>query len=549
MYQALYRKYRPVTFGDVYGQAHITTTLKNSLAAGKISHAYLFTGTRGTGKTSCAKILAKAVCCLNPVDGEPCGECAACKAVAENKTTDVLEIDAASNNGVNDIRELRDQVNYLPAALKYRVYIIDEVHMLSGSAFNALLKTLEEPPAHIIFILATTEVHKLPATILSRCQRFDFKRLEPEVLCQRMQYIAEKEGFTLDAEAAELIAGLADGGMRDALSILDQCSSCFDHITAEVVASVCGIAGTETTHKLVSFIYEKNTAGAVELLDELYKNSVDMKKLLFELTDYYRNLMVIKTVQQSRRLIVCADKEYADMQALSEQMTLADILSGLSYLQSAGDELHNSGSRTDIELIIVRLCNGEFSAADALERRIARLEAALNGGTAIKSVAPPAPVTPAEKAIPTKPAKPAEKSPAKKAENPKTSNAPEVAETPAETFEAPEPPEAELGSSPVLVNRWPDVLAELRKTCPLLAGVLEGSRAYTFGPRLLVDCKLAQFRDLINSDQKYRDYLKKAAAKVLGVGYKLGPYNPEKYNTATESDPLAAFANSLKDET
>ena len=250
MYQALYRKYRPTTFSDVVGQEHITNTLTGSLTAGKTSHAYLFTGTRGTGKTTCAKILAKAVCCENPVNGEPCGECEACKTIAEGNTTDINEIDAASNNGVNDIRDLKEQVSFLPTSLKYRVYIIDEVHMLSTPAFNALLKTLEEPPAHVVFILATTEVHKLPATILSRCQRFDFKRLEPETIVKRINYIAEKEGFTITDAAAMLVASLADGGMRDALSILDQCSAASQNIDEAVIRDVCGIAGNENIYLL-----------------------------------------------------------------------------------------------------------------------------------------------------------------------------------------------------------------------------------------------------------------------------------------------------------
>ena len=241
-YQALYRKYRPQTFSDVIGQEHITETLKNELSAGKTVHAYLFTGTRGTGKTSCAKILAKAVNCLDPKDGDPCLECQACRMAASGENTDIVEIDAASNNGVDNIRELREKVNFTPSVSKYRVYIIDEVHMLSTDAFNALLKTLEEPPAHVIFILATTEVHMLPATILSRCQRFDFRRIDPDSICDRIQYIAEKEGFTVTPDAARLIAAAADGGMRDALSILDLCISNGSTVDEKTVENVCGMA-------------------------------------------------------------------------------------------------------------------------------------------------------------------------------------------------------------------------------------------------------------------------------------------------------------------
>ena len=244
-YQALYRKYRPQTFSDVVGQDHITKTLKNGIEEGRIVHAYLFTGTRGTGKTTCAKILSKAVNCLDPQNGDPCGKCSACLAANAGTATDIVEIDAASNNRVDDVRELRDQVNFPPAALKYRVYIIDEVHMLSGGAFNALLKTLEEPPAHVIFILATTEVHKLPATILSRCQRFDFRRIDSDVIAARLLEIAGKEGFSLTKEGAALIAGVADGAMRDALGILDLCAASGEEITEETVARVCSMAGND----------------------------------------------------------------------------------------------------------------------------------------------------------------------------------------------------------------------------------------------------------------------------------------------------------------
>lgn len=587
MYQALYRKYRPATFSEVYGQEHITKTLQNSLAAGKVSHAYLFTGTRGTGKTSCAKILAKAVCCLEPKNGEPCGHCAACRAIAEGAATDVLEIDAASNNGVNDIRELREQVNFLPAALKYRVYIIDEVHMLSASAFNALLKTLEEPPAHIVFILATTEVHKLPATILSRCQRFDFKRLEPAVLCRRMQYIANKEGFTLTESAAELIAGLADGGMRDALSILDQCSSCYNEITDEVILSVCGIAGSEVTCRLVQGISEGNTAAVLNLLDELYKNSVDLKKLLFELVTCYRNLMILKTVRENRSLIVCSNKEYETLKKLAEGLSLSNILQKLSTLQAQA-EGPGALTRADAELVLVKLCVPELNGSLAgLEKRVAALEEKLayslppqgavqqgtNPAGATAAAGQAAPVYPAYGSASVNKAKPGPE--LKTQPQPVAANEPPLPEPPLpeppqfEPAEAPlpEPPQgaipvvpepptaaahpaappAESAEMPVLVQRWPEILEALRSSCPLLAGVLRGSKAYTKGTRLLVDCKLTQFREMINSDAKYRDYLKHAAAQVLGVAYNLGPYNPEKY-AVQEPDPLAQFAKSLENK-
>ena len=304
-YQALYRKYRPDTFSDVVGQEHITRTLKNELACGQIFHAYLFTGTRGTGKTSCAKILAKAVNCLSPIDGDPCGVCESCRAIAAGESTDIAEIDAASNNGVDDIRALRDQVNFLPADSAYRVYIIDEVHMLSGPAFNALLKTLEEPPAHVIFILATTEVHKLPATILSRCQRFDFHRIDSEDICSRLFDIAKKEDFTLTEDAAGLIAAAADGGMRDALSLLDLCLSVSRDITEKDVITACGMPGREPLFSLADCLAKQDAPGALTLLDRLYASGVDMLRLFNELTGHFRDLMIVKTIRTGKRPLVC----------------------------------------------------------------------------------------------------------------------------------------------------------------------------------------------------------------------------------------------------
>ena len=279
MYRAFYRKYRPSTFTSVVGQEHITKTLENAVKSGKTSHAYLFTGSRGTGKTSCAKILSKAVNCLNPVDGNPCNECEICRGIDNGSILDIIEIDAASNNGVDNIRDLREEANFTPANAKFRVYIIDEVHMLSIGAFNALLKTLEEPPAHVIFILATTEVHKLPSTILSRCQRFDFKRIEPEAIAERLKEVALKENLTLADDGAMLIARIADGAMRDALSLLDRCSSVEGVIDSTAVAKSAGLAGREYIFELCDSIIEKNPAKALEIVDKLYNDSCDMSVL------------------------------------------------------------------------------------------------------------------------------------------------------------------------------------------------------------------------------------------------------------------------------
>lgn len=543
MYQALYRKYRPTVFEDVVGQDHITSTLKSSFEKGKIFHAYLFTGTRGTGKTTCAKILAKAICCEAPEKGEPCGKCPACISIAQGNVTDISEIDAASNNGVNDIRDLKEQVNFLPVSLKYRVYIIDEVHMLSTPAFNALLKTLEEPPAHVVFILATTEVHKLPATILSRCQRFDFHRLEPDVICGRMEKIAKEEGFTITPGAALKIAALADGGMRDALSILDQCSACEKNITEQVIADVCGVADQAETSLLVEYIKNKDAAGAIAIVDKLYRNSVDMKKLVFELISCFRNLMIVKTVKDSRKLIVCSDQEYINLKSLSEGFTLSEIIENLSTLQVAGETMSVAAARSDVELCIVRLCTPELqSSAAALFKRIADLEKqvlALSSGT-VKVTAPKKAVTktPPQKPVEEKPIN--EEIPLPASENDATAQEENLKET-----DIAQPVEESTQNQPELVSQWPEILAVLKQSCPLMAGVLKDSRAYIGGGRLLIDSKLSQFRELINSDVKYRDHIRKAAEQVLGVSYNLGPYRPAPKVQQTTDDPLLEFKKNL----
>ena len=544
MYQALYRKYRPTVFEDVVGQDHITSTLKSSFEKGKIFHAYLFTGTRGTGKTTCAKILAKAICCEDPQKGEPCGKCPACISIAQGNVTDISEIDAASNNGVNDIRDLKEQVNFLPVSLKYRVYIIDEVHMLSTPAFNALLKTLEEPPAHVVFILATTEVHKLPATILSRCQRFDFHRLEPEVICGRMEKIAEAEGFNITPGAALKIAALADGGMRDALSILDQCSACEKNITEKVIADVCGVADQQDTIELAQCIKNKDTAGAISIVDKLYRNSVDMKKLVFELISCFRNLMIIKTVKESKKLIVCSEQELSVYEELAEGFTLSEIIENLATLQGAVEGMSVAAARSDVELCIVRLCTPELqSSVAALSKRISALEKqmlAINSG-AVKSVVPKKEKAKTTVEKPIEEVKSVEEEiplPISEYEDP----SPEIISG---QPDLPKPVAQNTIAEPELVSQWPEILAILKQSCPLMAGVLKDSRAYIGGGRLLIDSKLSQFRELINSDVKYRDHIRKAAEQVLGVSYNLGPYRSEPKVQQPTDDPLLEFKKNL----
>lgn len=358
------------------------------MVAGRIAHAYLFTGSRGTGKTTCAKILAKAINCLNPIDGEPCGTCEICRGIDEGSVTDVVEIDAASNNGVDNIRMLREEAGFTPAMAKYRVYIIDEVHMLSIGAFNALLKTLEEPPAHVVFILATTEVHKMPATILSRCQRFEFKRISPDDSAQRLCYIAREEGADLDDEAALLIARLADGALRDALSILDQCIGVSNHVTTEVVCSTVGIVGREHLYQLVDAAASQNSAKALELIDQLYRGSKDMARLCEELSVYFRNMMLIKTMKDARAFIPVSEEEFQSLTKQALSLSLTAILHGLDTIQDALEKIYRgANARITFEMTMIQLCTPQLdTSAEALLRRINALERKAIAPTAASSV-------------------------------------------------------------------------------------------------------------------------------------------------------------------
>ena len=381
MYRVLYRKWRPKTFEDVTGQPQVTQTLKQELVAGRIAHAYLFTGSRGTGKTTCAKILAKAINCLNPIDGEPCGTCEICRGIDEGSVTDVVEIDAASNNGVDNIRMLREEAGFTPAMAKYRVYIIDEVHMLSIGA-------LEEPPAHVVFILATTEVHKMPATILSRCQRFEFKRISPDDSAQRLCYIAREEGADLDDEAALLIARLADGALRDALSILDQCIGVSNHVTTEVVCSTVGIVGREHLYQLVDAAASQNSAKALELIDQLYRGSKDMARLCEELSVYFRNMMLIKTMKDARAFIPVSEEEFQSLTKQALSLSLTAILHGLDTIQDALEKIYRgANARITFEMTMIQLCTPQLdTSAEALLRRIDALERKAIAPTAASSV-------------------------------------------------------------------------------------------------------------------------------------------------------------------
>ena len=409
MYQALYRKWRPKDFEDVVGQEHITRTLQRQVAEGKLSHAYLFTGTRGTGKTTCAKILAKAVNCEHPVDGRPCNQCPSCLGIDNGSLLDVLEMDAASNNGVDYIRALREEAIYPPAHVKYRVYIVDEVHMLSVSAFNALLKILEEPPPYLMFILATTEIHKVPATIKSRCQQFSFKRILPGQIAQRLSYVAQQESIGLTQDGAALLARLADGGMRDALSLLDQCAGGGQQVDEKEILDTLGLAGNLETARLMERIAVRDTAGALEALGRLYGNGKEVGSVLEELSALARDLLLRKTAPKGGAALLNGGYDEGTLTALGEKLDAPRLLQMLRLLQATLPELARSTSRrTDAELCLIRLCDERLDGSAAgLAARVARLEEQLAQGVpAASSMAPPvsAPASPKKAEPPAPPA-------------------------------------------------------------------------------------------------------------------------------------------------
>ena len=529
MYQALYRKWRPQTFTDVCGQELITTALKNEIKNDRLSHAYLFTGCRGTGKTTCAKILAKAVNCEHPVDGDPCNACATCRGIDDGSVLDVTEIDAASNNGVDSIRDLRDEVAFTPVVGKYRVYIIDEVHMLSAGAFNALLKTLEEPPAHVIFILATTEVHKLPATILSRCQRFDFNRISPEAIASRVSFVAQQEGLTITPDAAMLLARLADGALRDALSLLDQCASGNTTIDAAVVATATGMASREALYALTDCAARRDAAGALAAVDTLYRSSKDMERLCAEWIGYVRNLMVLKSVPDGGDLIIAAPEEMAQMQALARSMELPAILHMMEVLQTALERLRGGvARRVEMEMAVLKLCDPSLDNTQAaLLSRISELEKVVRSGVTVvpaqpeTAVAPPVKAQPenvdAAQAVPSIPVSAQPEQPAQPAPTPDE-------ETP--------------------FAKWGEVLENLLTTCPPLYGVLAQSQAVLKGEKLLICTDNALFKELLLQDNN-KTMLADAIRQVAGKIYRLGLRRTVTVQKSKE-DPLSQLLTAAR---
>ena len=406
MYQALYRKWRPKTFSDVVGQEHVTETLQRQVAEGRLSHAYLFTGTRGTGKTTCAKILAKAVNCEHPENGNPCNKCQSCLGIESGGFLDVMELDAASNNGVDHVRALRDEAIYSPAQVKKRVYIIDEVHMLSIAAFNALLKILEEPPEHLMFILATTELHKVPATILSRCQRFAFRRILPREIVGRLNYIAEQEGIDLRPDGAELLAHIADGALRDALSLLDQCAAAGGTIDSAAVLDALGLAGNLQTAQLMDCVLRRDTKAALLLLHRLYGSGKDVGAVLGELSALARDLLISKTAPEGGAALLTGGYDGQTMGSLLRQADSARLIAICTTLQRAAADMNVSvNRRTDAELCLLKLCDETLSGdLSAINARLARLEQQMATGVryaAAESTAQVVPA-PAEKPAPAR---------------------------------------------------------------------------------------------------------------------------------------------------
>ena len=555
MYQVLYRKYRPKVFADVYGQEHVTSTLKNEIKENRIAHAYLFTGSRGTGKTTCAKILAKAVNCENSVDGEPCNECEVCKGLDSGTIYDVVEIDAASNNGVDNIRDLREEANYTPSRGKYRVYIIDEVHMLSTGAFNALLKTLEEPPAHVIFILATTEVHKLPATILSRCQRFDFKRIQPETMSVRLKQVAKLEGMELDDDAAILIARIADGALRDGLSILDQCAGRSKKIGSALVSEVAGLAGREALYKLTDCICNQNSSSAMTVISELYQNSYDMERLCVEMINHLRNFLIVKTVKDSRGLIICTDDEYNSIISSAENFTLENVIFALDLFQDSLTKIKTgANARVELEMAFVKLCEPKLDVnIDSLVDRISKLERAVNRGVNVSQQ--PAVV---ESAKPVVAENKQEVKAEKAVEEIKNDSLPPIASSkPSIESKAPQGKnETAVDKPQQTVNtddsntqyefeHWGDFMDVIHKQNIALFGVLTGSRGYIRGEYFLIDSPNPTIIQFLKTPT-YSKAIKQALYDVTGQSFKLGIFK-KKATDAPKRDLLEDLIHQAED--
>lgn len=561
MYQVLYRKWRPQTFDDVSGQEHITTTLQNEVSSGRLNHAYLFTGSRGTGKTTCAKILAKAANCLNPQNGNPCGECEICKGIDNGSVLDVVEMDAASNRGIADVRSIIDEVQFKPANpnCKYRVYIVDEVHMLTSEAFNALLKTLEEPPEHVIFILATTEVHKLPQTILSRCQRFDFHRIPTRVIADRLLYVAQQEDVVLADSAAVLIASVADGALRDALSLLDRCIAMSTNIDDEVVRNAAGLARKTYLYDLAAAVINKNTEKSLDIIDRLYAESKDMSRLCEELLSHFRALMLIKSVRNPRDILVMSDEEFEEAQTQADYLSLADIVYYMDVLSRSYQRMgHGTGDRTEFEMAMVKLSSAELDGTtEALTARLTALEKAVKRGIKVSTEPLATPVRQAEQSDETitvtkQPAKeesgqvddieePKQETAQEHKPAPVTKPAPKVTSQPAVNSSA---NLEEIYRNAKPFPEWVDVVGNLKDISRAIAAAFAGSSAYVSGNYLLIDTSNEMAFELLKQGSR-REEVRKIILETTGRVYKLGPYKRVSKEEKKE-DSLEVFKKSLE---
>lgn len=550
MYRVLYRKWRPAVFTDVSGQEHITSTLQNEVSSGRLNHAYLFTGSRGTGKTTCAKILAKAVNCLNPQNGNPCGECEICKGIDDGSILDIVEMDAASNRKIDDIRQIIDEVQFKPTKCKYRVYIVDEVHMLTTEAFNALLKTLEEPPEHVIFILATTEVHKLPQTIRSRCQRFDFHRIPPKAIADRVEYVVSQENAEITESAALMLASVADGALRDALSLLDSCLAVSSHIDEEVVRNAAGLVSKTYLFELATAIINKNPTKSLEIIDRLYSESKDMARLCDELVEHFRALMLIKTIKNPRDILIMSDDEFEQAVTQSDYLSLADIVFYMDVLSRAYQRMgRGTGDRTELEMALVKLSATELDGTvEALTARVTALEKAVKRGITVNYAQP------AQQSV--------------QAEAAQSASVPNTQTEVEEPFAKPEPehkkapvakpaPEVkpvaqrasvnldELYDNAVPFARWVEVVDSLKSVSRSIAAAFAGSSAYESGNYLLIDTNNELAFDLLRQNGR-RTEIKQTLLELTGKNYSLGSYKRSTPKKVEKTDPLNSLVQSLE---
>lgn len=549
MYLALYRKYRPKTFEDVVSQPHITTTLKNEIMTGKTAHAYLFTGSRGTGKTTCAKILSMAVNCEHPVDGNPCMECEACRNIDQGATLDVVEIDAASNNGVDDVRQLREEAVYSPSQCKYRVYIIDEAHMLSAGAFNALLKIMEEPPPHVKFILATTEVHKVPVTILSRCQRFDFHRIRTEDMEARLLWIAGKEPFTLSPDAASLIAKLADGGMRDALALLDQCASFSSEITEETVVQVAGVAGNDDLFALTDCIIKEDASGALCVLDKLYRAAKDLQVLLNELCNHFRDMMLIQTMKNPSRMLSLIPEEERRTREQANALPLSSVLSALSEMRDTLDKMGRSADkRLLIELCMIKLCTPSLRIEQAdLISRMERLENRLkNGNVSVSPANVQTGGTLSRISGITQSVKTEEREAVQDGKGDLQISV--TATDPPSAADMPAPPKPAVVAESIAqvepLGSWIDVLSELSRINAPLFGMLQNTRAFTKGGLLFIDGGSPLLAQMLKKEGNASKLLDAVEVKT-GARYQLRVKRAKKEQA--QADPLESLLDKARE--